>query len=78
MTTIPKPGDTVWAPMHDTTGATVTAAVVALDVVKLGCGCHRIHAERPGPDEGPIGRAVNLLTGQCGLHPCHLVANPNA
>lgn len=71
----PQVGDTVWAPMHDTTGTEVLAAAIALRVVKLDCGCHRVHAERPGPDDGPIGREVLLLTG-CAAHPCHLVANP--
>ncbi len=73
--TAPTVGDTVWAPMHDTAGQEVLAAVTVLQVVELGCGCHRIHAERPGPDDGPIGRAVTLLTG-CATHPCHLVAEP--
>lgn len=77
--TVPNVGDTVYAPMYDTTGNVINpAAVVALEVVKLGCGCHRIHAVRPGPADGPLSQSVNLLTGLCTLHPCHLVNGPGA
>jgi hypothetical protein len=79
VTTIPCVGDTVWAPMFDTASNVLNpAAVVAETVVKLGCGCHRISATRPGPVDGGLSTSVNLLTGCCGLHPCHLVDEPGA
>jgi len=58
-------GDTVHAWMHDRSGDKVHAAVVAVNVVRLGCGCDRIEAHRPGV--GTLSEWVNLRTG-CGWH----------
>ncbi len=68
MTAIPQVGDTVWAAMHTTDDRLVLAEVTAEVVDKLGCGCHRITATRPGPVFDGACTGVQLLTG-CGYHP---------
>ncbi len=75
MTAIPQVGDTVWAAMHTTDDRLVLAAVTAEQVDKLGCGCHRITATRPGPVFDQACTGVSLLTG-CGYHPRTVGAPP--
>ena len=59
-----RPGDVVTATLDDTAGQTVTAELRVLEADRLGCGCQRLVADRPGPV--PIPAGVHLLTG------CHL------
>ncbi|MFI2667905.1 hypothetical protein [Micromonospora carbonacea] len=69
-----RAGDQVTATLDDTAGTTITTQVTATRVDKLGCGCQRIRATRPGPDQGPSTcRTVHLLTG-CGGHPAEVSA----
>ncbi|MFI2663712.1 hypothetical protein [Micromonospora carbonacea] len=64
-----RPGDEVTATLDDTTGATVTATLTLRRVDRLGCGCQRLAADRPGPDQGRwTCRHVHLHTG-CARHP---------
>jgi hypothetical protein len=58
-----RPGDRITATLTDTTGATNTAELTVLTTDRLGCGCDRLTAGRPGPT--PKARGVHLLTG-CG------------
>ncbi|MER7164516.1 hypothetical protein ABT336_00335 [Micromonospora sp. NPDC000207] len=60
-----RAGDQVTATVDDTTGQTVTAVLTIDRVHRLGCGCDRILATRPGPNPKP--RDVTLLTG-CTWH----------
>ncbi|WP_431976159.1 hypothetical protein [Micromonospora haikouensis] len=60
-----RPGGQVTATLDDTTGTTVTAQITIDRVDRLGCGCDRILATRPGPEPKP--RDVTLLTG-CAFH----------
>lgn len=55
----------VTAEMDDSAGFRVVAIVVVDRATKLGCGCTRLEAPRPGPD--PTSR-VHLLTGGCARH----------
>lgn len=73
---VPKPGDTVWAAMHTTDDHLVLAEVVVEEVDKLGCGCQRIGATRPGPGFDGALTGVSLLTG-CGFHPSNLSDPPS-
>lgn len=56
-----RPGDQVATTLTDTTGRTVTTALIVRQVDQLGCGCLRLVADRPGPTPEP--RGVHLLTG---------------
>ncbi|MFE7869741.1 hypothetical protein ACFUYE_05250 [Micromonospora humida] len=67
-----RPGDTITATLDDTTGTTITTQVTLRRVDQLGCGCRRLAADRPGPDQGPrTCRHVHLLTG-CARHPAEV------
>jgi hypothetical protein len=59
--------------LTDTADRVVTADLVILDAVRLGCGCFRLYADRPGSRPGEDGYAgvstkVEFLTGGCVLH----------
>jgi hypothetical protein len=57
-------GQLATAEMDDSAGQRVTATVTVDRATRLGCGCFRLEAARPGPD--PTSR-VHLLTG-CARH----------
>lgn len=67
----PRVGDTVKVECNNTEFERVIAEVVIEQVDEMGCGCYRLHVQRPGPRNGRIPR-MHLRTG-CGYHPSHLL-----
>lgn len=37
-------------------------------VEQLGCNCYRLHARRPGPENGPLGILMHLIVNRCPWH----------
>jgi hypothetical protein len=60
-----QPGTQITTHLTDTSGVNVTATVAIRRVDRLGCGCDRLTAGRPGNGPGP--QHVQLLTG-CHRH----------
>lgn len=58
-------GDRLRVTCTDTLGATVTAVVVVAQLRRLGCGCDRVTASRPGPEVPDGCPLIELVPQSC-------------